>query len=501
MAMYCGDEVCAVVADIGTSTCRFGQAGQDAPRHVFRSDIGIYREDEVEKYVVGDSALRVVRNDVNMLDPLADGEVNFDSTEALLRHGLDSCLQHVDPKDYPLLLAENQFQTNDQKDTLMELLFEKFDLPATHLCHNATMASFASGRPTSLIVDLGAAATRCVPVVDGYTLHRSAVATHRGGLYFDQVFAEALQVDFSGVSSDMTRANSKKRGRDNGNRAPQVALKPWFECDKGGTVCSNVVGDSFAVSSFFRRMHCLDIVRDMRGWMCFVPPTREKSPVSRVAAGFSKKPSSLSSSSAAMSLSSAVAAIAVSEDGYDLSNIIASIPPYELPDGTQVQSTDEASLVIDQHLFNPHFATSSLKKTSRIVHNLLNIQVKQKKPLLGGEYHISYDNEVDLAGLVMQAVLNADVDARKELLGNILVVGGGALTDGVTLRLQSDLASMLPSHVKAKVVPSLLPVERQHAAWLGGSILGICGSFQQLWISREEYQDHGPGIHRQRCVH
>lgn len=55
--------------------------------------------------------------------------------------------------------------------------------------------------------------------------------------------------------------------------------------------------------------------------------------------------------------------------------------------------------------------------------------------------------------------------------------------------------------LQAKVVPSLLALERQHAAWLGGSILGICGSFQQLWISREEYQEHGSGIHRQRCVH
>lgn len=36
-----------------------------------------------------------------------------------------------------------------------------------------------------------------------------------------------------------------------------------------------------------------------------------------------------------------------------------------------------------------------------------------------------------------------------------------------------------------------LPLERQHAAWVGGSILGICGSFQQLWLNRAEYEELG----------
>jgi actin-related protein len=83
-----------------------------------------------------------------------------------------------------------------------------------------------------------------------------------------------------------------------------------------------------------------------------------------------------------------------------------------------------------------------------MVHNLLNSQPKELKALHNGEYHTFYDDEADLAGLVMQAVLKADVDARKELLGNIVVVGGGALTDGVVPRLQSDLAGILPNHIK-----------------------------------------------------
>ena len=51
-----------------------------------------------------------------------------------------------------------------------------------------------------------------------------------------------------------------------------------------------------------------------------------------------------------------------------------------------------------------------------------------------------------------------------------------------------------------KLVTSL-PVERQHAAWIGGSILGICGSFQQLWLTRAEYEELGAHRAAQRFCH
>ena len=34
-------------------------------------------------------------------------------------------------------------------------------------------------------------------------------------------------------------------------------------------------------------------------------------------------------------------------------------------------------------------------------------------------------------------------------------------------------------------------MERHHAAWVGASILGICGSFQQLWLTKQEYDELG----------
>ena len=73
--MLCGDEVGAVVVDIGAALCKFGSAGQDAPQHVFRSDIGIVNASDMEEnsFKLGDSALRVIKNDVDIGQPYSGG--------------------------------------------------------------------------------------------------------------------------------------------------------------------------------------------------------------------------------------------------------------------------------------------------------------------------------------------------------------------------------------------------------------------------------------------
>lgn len=44
--------------------------------------------------------------------------------------------------------------------------------------------------------------------------------------------------------------------------------------------------------------------------------------------------------------------------------------------------------------------------------------------------------------------------------------------------------------------------ERRHGAWLGGSIFGCMGSHYELWMSKEEYEEHGaPLIGRKGMNH
>lgn len=42
--------------------------------------------------------------------------------------------------------------------------------------------------------------------------------------------------------------------------------------------------------------------------------------------------------------------------------------------------------------------------------------------------------------------------------------------------------------------------ERINSAWLGGSVLASLGTFHQLWISKQEYEEVGPNVCELRWI-
>ncbi|CAF3735168.1 unnamed protein product [Rotaria sp. Silwood1] len=43
------------------------------------------------------------------------------------------------------------------------------------------------------------------------------------------------------------------------------------------------------------------------------------------------------------------------------------------------------------------------------------------------------------------------------------------------------------------------PPERKYSVWIGGSILASLSTFQQMWISKQEYDESGPSIVHRKC--
>ena len=61
----------------------------------------------------------------------------------------------VDPKEHPWLLAEPTVQADADRERMVEMAFEGHAPPAVFLARNAVLASFATGRPTAVVVDVG----------------------------------------------------------------------------------------------------------------------------------------------------------------------------------------------------------------------------------------------------------------------------------------------------------------------------------------------------------
>lgn len=100
---------------------------------------------------------------------------------------------------------------------------------------------------------------------------------------------------------------------------------------------------------------------------------------------------------------------------------------------------------------------------------------------------------------LVRAALNAvDTETRPNLLNNVVVAGAGSLVQGVTRRIDLEINVMYPGPRVRVYAPGQV-VERKYASWIGGSILGSLGTFHQMWISKKEYEEHGPNIIEKRC--
>jgi len=95
-----------------------------------------------------------------------------------------------------------------------------------------------------------------------------------------------------------------------------------------------------------------------------------------------------------------------------------------------------------------------------------------------------------------QTVMKCDVDIRRDLYANIVMSGGTTMYPGIAERMTKELTALAPSTMKIKVVA---PPERKYSVWIGGSILASLSTFQQMWISKAEYDESGPSIVHRKC--
>ncbi|KAJ7222949.1 actin 2 [Mycena rebaudengoi] len=96
------------------------------------------------------------------------------------------------------------------------------------------------------------------------------------------------------------------------------------------------------------------------------------------------------------------------------------------------------------------------------------------------------------------SIRKCDLDVRRDLYGNIVLSGGSTMFPGIADRMQKELTALAPPSVKVKIYA---PPERKYSVWIGGSILSSLSTFQQLWCTKQEYDESGAGIiHRSLSI-
>lgn len=441
--MY-GDEVAAIVLDLGSHTCKAGYAGEDAPKAVFPSVVGsieqtgmadtVKVEGDLEssdakmnvkldsekskskrKLYVGSQALGYRRDFMEVIPALKDGIVaDWDVVDSIWDHAFRERLL-IDPKEHPILLAEPSSNSQQQRERAAELMFESHKVPALFLAKNAVLTSFASGRPTSLVVDCGGGSTTVAAVHDGYVLQKAVVSSPIGG----EVLTDCLMrfLESKGILVKPRYSFKRKEARPGEFQI--------VDLDFPNTTAS------------YKRYSQMLIVNDFKEAVCRVPDT------------------------------------VFDESSY--SNIPTT--SYELPDG-QILEFGADRFKFPDLIFNPSLLQTMphMEKLDNLGHSLRG-----------------------LPQMVIESINKCDVDIRRELFSSILLAGGTASMQQMKERLEKDLMEEAPQAARVKVLASGNAIERRFSVWIGGSILASLGSFQQMWFSKAEYEEHGASYIQRKC--
>ncbi|XP_036910795.1 actin-like protein 6B isoform X2 [Artibeus jamaicensis] len=204
--VYGGDEVGALVFDIGSFSVRAGYAGEDCPKADFPTTVGLLAaeeggglelEGEKEKkgkiFHIDTNALHVPRDGAEVMSPLKNGMIeDWECFRAILDHTYS---KHVksEPNLHPVLMSEAPWNTRAKREKLTELMFEQYNIPAFFLCKTAVLTAFANGRSTGLVLDSGATHTTAIPVHDGYVLQQGIVKSPLAGDFISMQCRELFQ--------------------------------------------------------------------------------------------------------------------------------------------------------------------------------------------------------------------------------------------------------------------------------------------------------------------
>jgi actin len=366
-----------LVLDNGTGMCKAGFSGDDAPLTVFPCIIGKPKHLEVidsgqKDTYIGDEA-QIKRGILNITYPINHGIVsNWDDMEKIWSHTFFNELR-INPEEHPVLLTEAPMNPKSNREKMVNIMFETFNVPGVYISIQAVLSLYAAGRTTGCVVDSGDGVTHVVPVYDGFIIPHAIKRINLAG-------------------RDLT----------------QFLIKLLTER-----------GYQFVTGSE------REVVRDIKELMTYV------------AYDFDEE-------------------IRKTKESGRLEML------YELPDGNVICLESER-FRCPEVLFTPS--------------------------LIG--------NECDGMHLcTYNSIMACDVDLRRDLFQNIVMSGGTTMFSGLNERMTKELLMLVPESIKVRVIT---PPERKYSVWIGGSILSSLNTFQDMWITREEYDESGPDIVHRKC--
>ena len=432
----------SIVVDIGSGYTKAGFTGEDGPRCVFPSLVGMPRNPgilvgmEQKEYYVGEESLSKM-DIMNFYTPVENGEIkDWNKFETLLHYLFFSELKIV-PEEISILITESPLNDSKNRERLAETLFETFNIQNLHIANSSMLGLYSYGLSSGLVIDSGFGQTSCVPVYEGYPLPHASTKCYFAGKELSDILLNMLYSQINSVSSNygnlLTNQSNKSLVNLNDNNNENLN-KMYADNIKNMKVSKSFNGLG---SSFSKPIDCkviksrllADKIKESYGLLVKNIEEEEDSVYNILLKYNINKGSDLIVNS--------------ENENNDLY--------YELPDKNKIRLSSE------------------LYKHAESIY----------KPNLN-------DNP-SILQLINESLSKCDSDIIEEIQENICLIGGTTLYNGYFERLELELSQRKENN-SFRLNSS---AERQYSSWIGGSIVSSLSNFNSMWVSRQNYDEAG----------
>jgi actin-related protein len=94
---------------------------------------------------------------------------DWDDMEKVWEHIFNNELK-IEPAEHNILLIEASMNPKSQREKMVKIMFETFNLPGLWIAESANLSLLSVGKLTGLVCASGEGVTQCVSVLDGYAL-------------------------------------------------------------------------------------------------------------------------------------------------------------------------------------------------------------------------------------------------------------------------------------------------------------------------------------------
>jgi len=342
-------------------------------------------------------------------------------------------------------------------------MFETFNVPCLYIAIQAVLSLYSAGRTTGIVCDSGDGVTHTVPIYEGFSIPHAVSRIQLAGRDLTGFMAKLLteaplnpKVNREKMTSIMFEVFNVP--------ALYVAIQAVLSlysagrttgifCDSGDGVTHTVpIYEGFSIPHAVSRIQLAG--RDLTTFMAKLLTERgynfTSSAEMEIVRDIKEKTCFVATDYEA--------ALKTAQDSSSLEM------NYELPDGKVITIGSER-FRCPEYLFKP-------------------LEMNGK--------------ELDsIQDLTYKSIQECDVDVRRELYQNIILSGGTTMFDGIGERLLKEIESRAPKSISVKVIAS---PDRRYAVWRGGSTLTSLSTFASMWITKEDYEEHGASIVHRKCI-